>query len=328
MKNGLIALGAAFLLGACVAPNDGVEMVSRAPITEESPAPSPKPSATPVANACVPSTIAGKGITTLRPLGTTTAPYGFIEYLPPGYADAANAKRLWPLIVMLHGSGECGNGTTALSKVAVHGPNKRIAAGREFPAVIVTPQSPGSWNVALLDQLVDYLFAHYRLDQKRFYLTGLSLGGGGTWNYARLHADRLAAAMPICGYSTANDSSAERAALTSIPIYTAQNLNDMNVTPVHTTGFADSIGASIGAKNEALDGYLDNGKNDDTTAILNYATKTWEFDLKARMLRDAKGALRSGVRTIFTFPQVGGHDAWTTTYAAEDTWNWLFCQHR
>lgn len=327
---------------ACVQPVGVVDRVglpstesptpSPSPSSRPSPRPSPQPSVTPsptANNGCVPSTIAGKGTTTLRPLGTTAAPYGYIEYLPPGY-DPKGSK-LWPLVVMLHGSGERGNGTTQLAKAGVHGPNRRIREGREFPAVVLTPQLPtgaGSWPSANVNALVTYAFAEYRLDPARFYLTGLSLGGGGTWGYVRAFASRLAAAIPICGAADANDSSVERAALLAVPIYAVQNLDDPRVRYTRTLGFANSVGAAIGAANEALDGYLDNGKNDDTTAILNYAAKKWEFDLVGRQLRDAKGNLRSAVHTAFTFPQRGGHDAWTKTYAAEDTWNWLFCQRK
>jgi len=279
---------------------------------------------------CIPSTISGSGTTTLRTLGTTPAPYGFIEYLPPGYSSAANAGKKWPLILMLHGSGERGDGTTQLAKAGVHGPNRRIREGRQFPAIIITPQQPpGSyWVTSTMNQFVTYLFSAYRIDSSRFYLTGLSMGGLGAWNYLRAYPEKIAAAVPICGPAVATKTTAEKAALTGLPIYAVNNLDDPAVSYLKHVGLADSLGAAAGARNEVLDGYRANASSVDTTSVFNYSTRLWEFDLKARQLRNSNGTLRSGTRTIFSFPQRGGHDAWTATYAAEDTWNWLFCQHR
>lgn len=232
---------------------------------------------------------------------------------------------------MLHGSGERGDGTTQLSRAGAHGPNRRIREGREFPAVIITPQAPqsaGSWSYGIIDTLATYVMQTYRIDASRFYLTGLSLGGGGTWTYVRNRASRLAAAMPVCGAGTASGSDSERAALVSLPLYVIHNIDDGQVKYTRSVTFADSIGAAVGARNDVMGGYIMSGKSADTTSILNYSTGQWEFDLKSQQLRDSAGKLRSTVRTIFTFPQRGGHDAWTKFYKDEDTWNWLFCQKR
>ena len=77
-----------------------------------------------------------------RPLGTTGAPNGFYEYLPPGYGNGAPR----PLLVFWHGVGENGNGTTELSKVLVHGPPGLIAENRwsaDRPFVVLSPQHVG-----------------------------------------------------------------------------------------------------------------------------------------------------------------------------------------
>ena len=120
----------------------------------------------------------------------------YLVTLPEGYEDG---DREWPLLLFLHGAGERGND---LTKVAVHGPPKLIANGtRTFKAVVVSPQCPeGSWwNYQPLTELVEHLEKTYRLDPDRLYVTGLSMGGYGTWDLAFRNPDKFAAIAPVCG---------------------------------------------------------------------------------------------------------------------------------
>jgi predicted peptidase len=117
-------------------------------------------------------------------------------YLPDEYDAKASAK--WPLVLFLHGSGERGDD---LEKVKVHGPPKLAGEGKSFPFVLVSPQCPAGsrWNADELSKLVDALANTYRIDRERLYVTGLSMGGGGTWSLVASNPDKFAAAMPICG---------------------------------------------------------------------------------------------------------------------------------
>jgi len=120
----------------------------------------------------------------------------YLLYLPEDYGKEEGKK--WPLMVFLHGRGESGDD---LEKVKKHGPPKLIEEGKEFPFIIVSPQCPRDrwWTDIYLDKLIDSIIANYSVDEDRIYMTGLSMGGFGTWNYAGLHSDRLAAIAPICG---------------------------------------------------------------------------------------------------------------------------------
>src|SRR5689334_18519497 len=69
---------------------------------------------------------------------TKTLSAKYLLYLPKEYSKEAGKK--WPLVMFLHGSGESGDN---LDKVKVHGPPKLVAAGKEFPFILVSPQSPG-----------------------------------------------------------------------------------------------------------------------------------------------------------------------------------------
>jgi len=119
---------------------------------------------------------------------------GYLLFLPESYGKD---DKKYPLILFLHGAGESGKD---LDKVKKHGPPKIVESKKDFPFVVISPQSPGGgWNVDNLDALLADVLAKYRVDPDHVYLTGLSMGGGGTWNLAAAHPERFAAIVPICG---------------------------------------------------------------------------------------------------------------------------------
>ena len=119
---------------------------------------------------------------------------GYLLYLPEGY----DQKDSWPLMVFLHGVGERGENLELVKK---HGPPKLIAAGKEFPMIVVSPQCPKTqwWQPVELNALLDEIIEKYKVDEDRVYITGLSMGGFGTWSLAAYASHRLAAIAPICG---------------------------------------------------------------------------------------------------------------------------------
>ncbi|MBT1686385.1 alpha/beta fold hydrolase [Dawidia soli] len=145
----------------------------------------------------------GQGVQVEKRKGTTSAPYGYYEYLPIGYDTDATKK--WPVLLCLHGQGELGNGTTELYKAIVNGPGKEIKKGRNFPMVILSPQSLYWWGVPTIDQFVEYIKKTYRIDTDRFYLTGLSMGGIVAWEYTAKYPDKIAALVAIAGNGNAQD---------------------------------------------------------------------------------------------------------------------------
>ncbi|MEM0962413.1 MAG: prolyl oligopeptidase family serine peptidase [Bacteroidota bacterium] len=126
---------------------------------------------------------------------TETASGSAVVSLPDGYDEQ---DRQWPLLLFLHGAGERGED---LSLVGIHGPLKERREGRDLPFVIVAPQVPlgERWTVARVAVALDAALAAYRIDERRVYVTGLSMGGYGTWEAIQHMPDRFAAAIPICG---------------------------------------------------------------------------------------------------------------------------------
>jgi len=119
----------------------------------------------------------------------------YLLALPKGY----DQKESWPLLLFLHGSGERGDNLDLVKK---HGPPKLIEAGKDFPFIVVSPQCPTGnrgWQAHELSALLDEITEKYKVDKDRICVTGLSMGGYGTWSLAAFSPDRFAALVPICG---------------------------------------------------------------------------------------------------------------------------------
>lgn len=124
--------------------------------------------------------------------------YAFQLFVPQGYGEDRNAR--WPLMIYLHGSGECGNDLALVTK---WGPPAIVAKHPGTPMLIASPQLPdGDWDVAKLDRLLADLRRTYRVDPARIYLTGMSLGGTATWHWALVHPDVFAAIAPVAAMAT------------------------------------------------------------------------------------------------------------------------------
>src|SRR3954465_1808031 len=144
----------------------------------------------------------------------------YLLYLPEGYQQRVSER--WPLIFFLHGIAE--RGTNAW-KVAVHCPTKVAEKMSNFPFIVVSPQCPNGewWSTDTLMALLDDVVDRYKVDTSRIYLTGLSMGGFGTWSLALEHPERWAAVVPICGggnplYVLSYDAK-RKAALLSLPFW-------------------------------------------------------------------------------------------------------------
>lgn len=108
-----------------------------------------------------------------------------------------------PIIFQLHGSGERGSQRWELPNVEVHGFSHVLTEKREEACILVEPQcSENTFWVAIIPQLLNFIqkmIAKYRCDQNRVYLTGLSMGGYGTWYTAMACPELFAAIAPCCG---------------------------------------------------------------------------------------------------------------------------------
>jgi len=134
----------------------------------------------------------------------------YLLSLPTGY-ERSKTKR-WPLILFLHGAGERGDD---LSLVRKHGlprvvAERRVPGFENFPFIAVSPQCPTDrwWSreTLALEALLEGIEQEFRVDPDRIYLTGLSMGGFGTFALAATLPDRFAAIVPICGGGSRTDA--------------------------------------------------------------------------------------------------------------------------
>lgn len=202
----------------------------------------------------------------------------------------------WPLLLFLHGYGECGNNLPALKK---HGPPKLIS---RFDAlkrcVVISPQCPTDswWRTETLKALVDDVLAgRDDIDPDRLYITGLSMGGYGTWSFISRYPDYFAAAIPICGGGN--------------PFNLPANL------PGRKRGITNEFLPAGLRKATSLPIWTFHGSADRSVPIQ-------ETQTLVLLLRDA------GSRNCkFTNYQGAGHvAAWEKAYSDPATWKWLFAQ--
>ena len=122
----------------------------------------------------------------------------YLLFLPESYAQSTNQK--FPLILFLHGAGERGSD---LDSVKRHGIPKIVETNPDFPFIAVSPQCPeDSWwtsELHTINGLIEEVVEKYQVDTSRIYLTGLSMGGFGTWSLASMYPERFAAIAPVCG---------------------------------------------------------------------------------------------------------------------------------
>ncbi|QJW99051.1 alpha/beta hydrolase-fold protein [Frigoriglobus tundricola] len=173
----------------------------------------------------------------------------YLLYLPKGYESG---DKKWPLVLFLHGGGETG---TDLEKVKIHGPPKMVAAGTEFPFILVSPQTRRfGWDPTTLHALLDEVTATYRVNKDQVYVTGMSMGGMGTWALAASKPDRFAAIVPICG----GGNPADAKKLKDLPIRIFQGGKDPIVRPQTAEAMLKAL-KDAGAKDVDLKVYPDAG---------------------------------------------------------------------
>ena len=118
----------------------------------------------------------------------------YLLYVP----DMESPENGFPLMLFLHGSGERGDDLELVKK---HGPPSFLDHRSDFPFMVASPQCPEGkqWEPYKLIELLNELAGIANIDTSRVYVTGLSMGGHGTWDLAMFAPERFAAIAPVCG---------------------------------------------------------------------------------------------------------------------------------
>jgi predicted peptidase len=205
-----------------------------------------------------------------------------------------------PVILFLHGSGERGDDGVKPTHAGL-GPYVRAHAD-SFPAIVVFPQVPegGEWqgaNAKAAFAALDAATAEFQGGRDRTYLTGMSMGGYGTWELALAQPGRFAALVPVCG-----------------AVMSTSDEHALFVTPV--AGEPDPY-ASIARALRDVPVWIFHGAKDDV--VLPDDDRRLIAAFRAAGARDARHT---------EFPDAN-HNAWDPTYArTPELWRWLFSQAR
>lgn len=164
----------------------------------------------------------------------------YLLWLPADYKK--NKKETYPILIFLHGSGERGD---SLDLVKMHGPPSFVENRPDFPFITVSPQCPKGkrWNTEDLQVMLEKLMHKYRIDPARIYLTGLSMGGFGTWAWACSYPNQFAAIAPVCG---GGDIQFARE-LTSTPVWAFHGEADPVVPVKRTIEMVEAVNAKGGS---------------------------------------------------------------------------------
>jgi len=167
-----------------------------------------------------------------------TVELNYLENLPKDY----DAKKKYPLVIFLHGAGERGNN---VKKVKVHGIpkliDKKSALLQKYEFIAISPQCPDIYSWSAIPETVENLIKdcieNLSVDTSRIYLTGLSMGGFGSWNLACRNPHAFAAVAPICGGLWGSDSIDLRA-IKHLPMWVFHGAKD---TVVPLSASADPV---------------------------------------------------------------------------------------
>lgn len=226
-----------------------------------------------------------------RSISVDKVEYAYQVYVPRDYRPSEE----WPVILFLHGAGERGNDGLFQTQVGL---GSAIRTNPErWPAIVVFPQTPEemTWQGApgrVAMAALDATLQEYRIDESRVYLTGLSLGGNGTWYLSYQHADRFAALVVICGFVDA---------FRGFPTFIPESSTD----PYST----------LAARVAQIPVWIVHGNADEVVPVE-------ESRRMAAALEEAGADLR--------FEELPGvdHHAWDPAYASEELVAWLFGQRR
>ncbi len=160
--------------------------------------------------------------------------FPYIAYVPENVSDHP------ALLIQLHGAGERGNGGDEIERVLVHGFSKIVNDTNLNDCILMMPQCPNdSFWVAKIESLkkfTDRIIDEYSIDTDRVYLSGISMGGFGTWYTAMAYPEMFAAIAPCCGGGMAWNSE-----VLKMPIWAFHGLADTVVSPNQTIEMIEKL---------------------------------------------------------------------------------------
>jgi poly(3-hydroxybutyrate) depolymerase len=185
---------------------------------------------------------------------------GYYEYLPQGYSSSTQS---YPLIIFIHGIGELGDGGSlklplilknGIPRVINQGlfPTSFTVNGQTHRFIVLSPQFKAWPSAADINNIITYATQHYRVNQSRIYVSGLSMGGGATWDFAATYPSRVAAIVPVCGASGPNTTKASAIANGKVQVWATHNDYDPTVPSAYTKNWVSYITQAGGSAKKTI----------------------------------------------------------------------------
>jgi len=178
---------------------------------------------------------------------------GYMLYLPEGYE--ADPDKTWPLMFFLHGYGDRGDNLFLLPKAS---PFMMIREKGPLPFIIVAPLLNTNYTLfpnEYMDGALSEVLADYRVDQKRIYLTGMSMGGEAAYRFAVHQPDTFAAVAPLCAYID-NSNPLSMEGIKGLPVWAIHGSDDQIIPLVWGQQAADALKkAGADVRFSVLEGY-------------------------------------------------------------------------
>jgi hypothetical protein len=233
----------------------------------------------------------------------TTLPYHIFK--PDNYDPQTH----YPLVLCLHGAGECGDDETAVKNNSMATVWARDSNQTRWPCFILVPQCPnGGWwpnsNIMLtVNDILDSLLLEFSVDTNRLYVTGLSMGGYGTWDIITRFPDKFAAAIPVCG---GGDPSLSEL-ISNVPIWNFHGAQDGTV---YVTESRNMIAA------------LENAGD---TVVYTHCHLGDCTGLSENIISEK---IQNGAKLLYTEYEFGGHSIWNEAYNTIFLLPWTFAQSK
>jgi predicted esterase len=178
---------------------------------------------------------------------------GYMLYLPEGYE--ADPDKAWPLLFFLHGSGDRGDNLFLLPKAS---PFMMIREKGPLPFIIVAPllnKNYPTFPEEYMDEVLNETLAEYRVDQKRIYLTGMSMGGESAYRFVLHQPDTFAAVASLCAFLN-DPSSLSMEGIKDLPVWAIHGSDDRIISSVWGQQAADALKkAGADVRFTILEGY-------------------------------------------------------------------------
>jgi pimeloyl-ACP methyl ester carboxylesterase len=260
--------------------------------------------------------------------------FNFFLYVPITYKERLDAR--YPLLIVLHGD----NGYRELRPELTTYPlptgvfnSFLLESGELTPAArdglnphlkdafVVHPEIPhidravfrgerlGWWNPEALNDMVAYLAQTYRIDERRIYVVGASMGGAGTFYYAATNPQKIAAIAPVC--NGLYDYFSNAFTLRDMPVWMFHNYDDDTVQ--FMSSILPTVNQFAGQDVWALYPSVKPPVSDYTIGYSSAGITPWVSGSD-----HAEGVFN------FTLYAKGGHNAWDKTFAKDAVWDWLF----